>query len=453
MAGKYQAYNDYKGSGVKWLGAIPLNWEVSKLKYTASIFGRIGFRGYTVDDIVNEGEGAIVLSPSNIDEDRFTLEKKSYLSWGKYYESPEIMVSNGDVLIVKTGSTFGKSTIVKCVEQPLTINPQMALIKDSNLDSRFLKYLLNSSLIKAIIDVSNTGSGMPTMTQENMNGFPIPRPSDEQATHIANFLDHETAKEDTLIKKQMQLIKLLRERRQAVISHAVTKGLNPSAPMRDSGVAWLGEVPVSWRIFPSKRLFPESKTRAPVSDMQLSATQDYGVISQEKFMLLAERRVVQLNSNQELRKKVNIGDFVISMRSFQGGLERAWDEGGIRSSYVVLKPVKSVDRDYYQYLFKSVRYIQALQSTANFIRDGQDMSYQNFILIDLPLPSPEEQKEVAAFLGNEISRIDQLIDKAEMLISLMQERRTALISAAVTGKIDVRSWQAPKPSSQGAING
>ena len=166
LSSKYAAYPEYKDSGVEWLGQVPAEWGVTKLKYTASIFGRIGFRGYTVDDIVDEGDGAIVLSPSNISEDRFTLEKRSYLSWYKYYESPEIMVTSGDVLLVKTGSTYGKSAIVSVVEEPMTINPQMALIKGSNLDSRFLTYLLNSSLIKAKIEVINTGSGMPTMTQE-----------------------------------------------------------------------------------------------------------------------------------------------------------------------------------------------------------------------------------------------------------------------------------------------
>mgnify|MGYP000550632301 CR=1 FL=1 len=143
MAGKYQAYPEYKDSGIEWLGLVPLDWGVTKLKYTVSIFGRIGFRGYTVNDIVDEGDGAIVLSPSNINDDQFTLEKKSYLSWDKYYESPEIMVSVGDVLMVKTGSTFGKSTIVNTVDEPMTINPQMALMKGSKLDSRFLSYLLN----------------------------------------------------------------------------------------------------------------------------------------------------------------------------------------------------------------------------------------------------------------------------------------------------------------------
>ncbi|MDO8437737.1 MAG: restriction endonuclease subunit S, partial [Nitrosomonadaceae bacterium] len=317
---------------------------------------------------------------------------------------------------------------------------EFLVLRSLKVCPQFLNYYTLSDGFINQVDASTYGSKMPRASWDFIGLMAVPVPVNE-SEKIANFLDHETARIDTLIEKQQQLIKLLKEKRQAVISHAVTKGLNPNAKMRDSGVEWLGEVPEGWQIFPSKQLFPESKKRAALSDQQLSATQDYGVISQVKFMQLAGRRVVQLNHNQELRKRVDVGDFVISMRSFQGGLERAWDEGAIRSSYVVLKPTPNVERNYYQYLLKSVRYIQALQSTANFIRDGQDMSYQNFVLIELPFPPLEEQRSIASFLRRETTHIDQLIDKATQLILLIQERRTALISSAVTGKIDVRDWQ------------
>lgn len=197
-------------------------------------------------------------------------------------------------------------------------------------------------------------------------------------------------------------------------------------------VKWPERFPMHWQLVPAKWLFPESKKRAAEEDEQLSATQDYGVISQSKFMELAGRRVVQLNHNQHLRKRVEIDDFVISMRSFQGGLERAWAAGGIRSSYVILKPKPTLSLGYYQHLFKSSVYIQALQSTANFIRDGQDMSYQDFILIDLPLPPNEEQQVIAAFLDYETARIDRLIAQQQRLIELLKEKRQAVISHAVT---------------------
>ncbi|WP_417273480.1 restriction endonuclease subunit S [Celeribacter halophilus] len=209
-------------SGIDWLGDVPEHWEVKRLKHIASIFGRIGFRGYTVDDIVDEGEGAIVLSPSNIKDERFSLEKRSYVSWEKYYESPEIIVSAGDILLVKTGSTFGKSTFVRSVDEPMTINPQMALIKIDKKWAEFVSFFLRTALIKATIEVSNTGSGMPTMTQENLGGFPVLIAPNDETNQIVEYLNGKSEIFDNLIAKGQSAITLLKERRIALISAAVT---------------------------------------------------------------------------------------------------------------------------------------------------------------------------------------------------------------------------------------
>jgi type I restriction enzyme S subunit len=197
-------------------------------------------------------------------------------------------------------------------------------------------------------------------------------------------------------------------------------------------VKWRHHFPDSWKFIPSKRLFPESKLRAAAEDEQLTASQDWGVIPQKEFIKRAGRRVVEINQHLDMRKRVERNDFVISMRSFEGGLERAWAEGGIRSSYVVLKPSPEAQVGYFARLFKCEQYIRALQATAHFIRDGQDLSYQDFSLVDLPLPPKDEQTQIARFLDYEIARIDALIDKQRQLIALLKEKRQAVISHAVT---------------------
>ena len=138
---KYKRYSKYKDSGVEWIGEIPEGWEVKKLKFVSDIFGRIGFRGYTVDDIVAQGEGAITLSPSNIIDDKFTLKKKTYLSWMKYEESPEIHVFENDILLCKTAS-IGKSCIVPKHSEKMTINPQLVVLKPFKISSKFLSFAL-----------------------------------------------------------------------------------------------------------------------------------------------------------------------------------------------------------------------------------------------------------------------------------------------------------------------
>lgn len=217
-----EADTPMKDSGVEWLGEVPEHWGTSRLKFVTSIFGRIGFRGYTTDDIVDEGEGALVLSPSNVLNGKLDLNSQAYLSWDKYYESPEIIVEPNDILLVKTGSTYGKSAIVESNSEPMTINPQMALLKKSKIPAKYLAYVMSSDLIKATIKVSNTGSGMPTMTQENINSFPIPIPSDSEAKNIVNFLDQRTANIDNLIKLAGKAIEIINERKTALISAAVT---------------------------------------------------------------------------------------------------------------------------------------------------------------------------------------------------------------------------------------
>jgi type I restriction enzyme S subunit len=184
-------------------------------------------------------------------------------------------------------------------------------------------------------------------------------------------------------------------------------------------------------VVPSKSLFLESKKRASVDDPQLSATQAYGVIRQAEFEKLVGRQVTHSFLHQDKRKYVELDDFIVSMRSFQGGLERAWSTGGIRSSYVVLRPTLRVYPPFFAHLFKSNAYIQALQATSNFIRDGQDLNFNNFVLVNLPKVPFGEQKAIADFLDKKTAAIDALIEKKQKLLTLLAEKRAALVHEAI----------------------
>lgn len=212
-----------KDSGIEWLGEVPAHWAVVPIKAVATLTGRIGYRGYTTADIVNEGEGAITLSPSNMGDGNISLNKCTYISWDKYHESPEIKVSCGDVIMVKTGSTFGKVALVRQNNIPeMTINPQLVIFKQVACNPIFLFFSLYSSSIQAEIKVSNTGGTIPTMTQECIGNFALPLPTSEEQSTIATFLDNETAKFDALTAEANCAIALLQERRSALISAAVT---------------------------------------------------------------------------------------------------------------------------------------------------------------------------------------------------------------------------------------
>ena len=209
-------------------------------------------------------------------------------------------------------------------------------------------------------------------------------------------------------------------------------GLKPYAEYKDSGVPWLGQVPAHWQVVRSKRLFAARKDLARADDPQLSATQAYGVIEQAEFERRSGHRVVKISMHLDKRKHVEKDDFVISMRSFEGGIERAWATGAIRSSYVVLRPGVNVDASYFQYLLKSPAYIRALQATGDFIRDGQDLNFANFVRVDLPLMPKDEQAAIGRFLDWANARLERTIRAKRKVIALLMEQKQVVVQRAVT---------------------
>ncbi|HIF9204580.1 TPA: restriction endonuclease subunit S [Photobacterium damselae] len=200
----------------------------------------------------------------------------------------------------------------------------------------------------------------------------------------------------------------------------------------DSGLEWLGQIPAHWNVQYSKWLFSERNTKALPSDEMLTASQKYGVIPQKLFMELEQQKVVQVLKGHDILKRVEQDDFVISMRSFQGGIEYCPYTGAVSSAYVPLEPQGNISRTYYKYLFKSKPYIQALQTTTNLVRDGQALRYNNFIQVRLPVPQIDEANNIGLFLDHETAKIDTLIEKQQQLIELLKEKRQAVISHAVT---------------------
>lgn len=212
-----------KDSGVDWIGEIPEDWEVKKLKSFCEAYGRIGFRGYTTSDLVDVGEGAITISPSNIKENDMEFEKNSFLSWEKYNESPEIKIRENDILIVKTGSTYGKIGIVKNLPQKATINPQLLVLKKIKLNVDFLYESLKSDCFKTQIEKKVIGSTIPTISESKILGFVIPVPIDKKyLTGIVNRLMNINEKYFKIISIKQQEIEKLKEYKTVLIDNVVT---------------------------------------------------------------------------------------------------------------------------------------------------------------------------------------------------------------------------------------
>ena len=207
---------------------------------------------------------------------------------------------------------------------------------------------------------------------------------------------------------------------------------------KDSGVEWLGDVPENWEVVQSRRLFRARNEPAIPTDRQLTASQKHGILFQTDFVERVGRRVVETLMGTDTLRHAEPDDFIISLRSFQGGIEWCRLQGSVTFHYVVLVPVKNVHPPFFSHLFKSISYIHALRSTTNLIRDGQDLRFSHFVQVELPLIPSDEQVAIAEYLDRQIAKLDKLTAEVERAIDLLQERRAALISAAVTGKIDVR---------------
>ena len=315
-----------------------------------------------------------------------------------------------------------------------------------SLNGRFYHYLLRGHYFAEEFYRNGHGlvSDLWTTKWDEMRNIYIPVPPREEQDQIVRYLDWQVSKINKLIHGYQRQIKLLEERRQTVIDRAVTKGVRQGRQMHSIQANWMGDIPADWKIIPSKRLFLESKECKHPDDKPATASQKYGIILQEDYMKSENKRIVIATQGLDDWKHVEPDNFVISLRSFQGGIERSEIFGCVTWHYIVLLPQKYVVPRYFKWLLKSKSYIKALQGTSEFIRDGQDLRYSNFVKVDLPLIPASEQEEIADYIEQETAKIDRAIPVLEKEIELLKEYRTRLISDVVTGQMDVRNVEVPE---------
>jgi len=300
----------------------------------------------------------------------------------------------------------------------------------------FVKRLFDSMYAKSCFATLANGLTRFGLGQYELDNVLLPFPPSSEQTVIAEFLDRETAKIDDLVAEQRQLIELLKEKRQAVISHAVTKGLNPQAPMKCSGVDWIGDVPEHFVTNKLRFLFLQQKRQGQKDKEVLSVYRDYGVIFKDSRDDNMNKTPEDLSSYQ----LVNRGDLVVNkMKAWQGSLGISDLEGITSPDYVVFSPIHQEYSPFLHLLLRSRSMVTVYRNISNGIRPAQwRLEPDQFLALPVFLPPLDEQKAIASYIAEQTSRFDALTAEAEHAIDLLQERRSALISAAVTGKIDVR---------------
>ena len=388
-------YPSCKPSGVPWLDDVPAGWDV--------LPGRACFRekhtpntGMLEKTVLSLSFGRLVVKPP---EKLHGLVPASFETY-QIVEPGDIVCRPTDLQNDWNSLRFGFAST-----RGIITSAYMNLSAQRGVSPQYGYSLLNTyDLLKVFYGL---GSGLrQNLDWSDFKYLPCLVPSSPEQAAIVRYLNHMDRRIRKYVRAKLKLIGLLNEQKQAIIHKAVTSGLDPNVKLKPSGVPWLGDIPECWETTSSKRLFTVREETAFPGDEQLSATQAYGVISQEDFERKVGRRVVHVTQHLEKRRHVERDDFVISMRSFQGGLERAWAKGCIRSSYVVLRPTPKAHVGYFARLFKSYGYIRALQATCNFIRDGQDLNFNHFCIVDLPVVPMQEQKAIASFLDQAAGEID-----------------------------------------------
>ena len=423
----FARYPAYKDSGVEWLGEVPRHWEVTTL------FGMVVERNESNKGMLEEN--LLSLSYGRIIQKDITSNDGLLPDSFETYQ----IVRPGDIVFRLTDLQNDKRSLRSALVEEIGIitSAYLAVIPRS-ASSKFMSYLFRAYDMTKVF-YSMGGGLRQSMKFADLKRMPTLIPPLLEQTQIATFLAIETAKIDGLMAEQRALVALLKEKRQAVISHAVTKGLNPAAPMKDSGIAWLGEVPGHWEVTKIRRLCEIKKRIVGELGFDVLSITQKGIRIKD-----LEGNRGQISMDYSKYQLVEPGDFAMNhMDLLTGYVDIAKTIGVTSPDYRVFRiKNKSVSNDkYLLYLFQNGYQSQLFYP---FGRGSSELGrwrlptdeFNNF---PFPMPPLKEQEKIAAFIGEQLIKFDTLTQEAQTAIALLQERRTALISAAVTGKMDVRA--------------
>ncbi|WP_019672967.1 restriction endonuclease subunit S [Psychrobacter lutiphocae] len=418
---RYKAYPEYKDSGVEWLGDIPSGWDAQKLKFLCTYNDEVLPESTSKDkELIYVDIGSVSATEGITNTETITYENSP--------SRARRIVRDGDVILSTVRTYLEAIAPINNPPENMVVSTGFAVIRPTELLYKgFASYSLRFKGFIGEVVSRSVGVSYPAINSSDLVNIKIVTPSVDEQIKIANFLDHETAKIDTLIEKQQRLIELLTEKRQAVISHAVTKGLNPDVPMKDSGVEWLGEVPAHWEV--SKLSFKLKLLSGDgITSNDIEATGEYPVLGG--------------NGLRGYTNRYNCdGDYVLIGRqgALCGNINLGHGKFFATEHAVVVYPHEKFD---IVFLSEFLRFMDLGQYSVSAAQPG--ISVDRINSLKIAVPPYQEQVEIGKHLKNLIETFEKLSNKAKQQIQLLSERRTALISAAVTGKIDVRDWVKPE---------
>ena len=422
-----------KNSGFEWIGEIPTSWELYKGKY---MFTQRNLRGNTIELQLLSPTQKYGVVPQSVYEDR------SGMNAVKLNENANLSalktIHKGDFCISLRSFQGG----FEYSEYEGVVSPAYQVFYPVvKVASGYYKYLFkDSGFIEKMNSYTMTLRDGKNIAFADFGNTYIPCPPVDEQQRIADFLDAKCAEIDALTADIQTQIDTLDQYKRSVITETVTKGLNPNAEMKDSGIQWVGEIPMSWKVLKGKHLFAQRSLRGNSIELQLlSPTQRFGVIPQALYEELTGMSAVKLNEKADLSllKTIHKRDFCISLRSFQGGFEYSEYEGVVSPAYQVFYPTVEIADGYYKYLFKEQGFIEKMNSYTMTLRDGKNIAFSDFGSTYVPYPPLREQAEIAAYLNKKCDQIDVLIAEKQQQIATLDEYKKSLIFEYVTGKKEV----------------
>lgn len=419
---------EMKDSGVPWIGHIPRSWHIDRVKhFYKSHKDIVGYSAEDFERLALTLNGVIKRSK----DDNEGLQPDAFNGY-QVLNAGELVFKLIDLENVST-SRVGLSPYTGIVSPAYIV-----LTPNLETDARFGYYYFLSLWQREIFNHLGDDGVRSSLNASDLRNMPYIIPPGDKQKEIVEYLDAECVQIGAIVEKIRLSIEEYKKLKQAIITQAVTKGIRGDRPMKNSGIEWVKQLPLEWNSINPKALFTQRKDRAKEGEKQLTASQQYGVIYQDEYMELTGARVVTVQKDFDILKHVEAGDFVISMRSFQGGLEYSTRSGSISSAYVMLCPnLELVYPRFFRWLLKSQLYINALQSTSDLVRDGQAMRYSNFAKVRLYTVPLEEQKEIADYLDKKCTKIDALIEQKSKFLSELEAYKKSLIYEYVTGKKEV----------------
>ncbi len=447
-------YGEYKNSGIPWIGAVPQHWSVMPLKRDLGFLtsGSRGWAEHYSDD------GALFIRIGNLTRDsiKLNLSDIQRVAVPDMSEGERTMVMPGDVLFSITAYLGSVAVVPEGLERAfVSQHVALARLEAKKVLPTWAAYVAASEVGRAYLGAQGYGGTKIQLSLDDVAGLTLPVPPISEQSAIVAFLNRETAKIDALIAEQEKLISLLAEKRHATISHAVTRGLNPNAPMKDSGVAWLGEVPAHWAISRVKQIalsfeqgWSPQCENFPAEDEETWGVLRVGCVNGGTF---------DPTENKKLPRELDaLAEYALTLREGDLLVSRANTRDLVGSAAVVPRDFPrlllcdklyrirlAIDQCLPPFLaaFMGTReargqiQLDATGASSSMLNIGQSVVRE----LPLPLPRVDEQQEIIEFLQHEATRFDALSAEALRAIDLFKERRAALISAAVTGQIDVRN--------------